>query len=98
MSVSFVSERAKTASENLFILTKINKTFKWNFLTTIWHNNHQDTSRLCLSKKIKHLMHLDSKHGREATKITQRIRFCSINNDGVRPQLRLPGVESINDL
>lgn len=69
MSVSFVSERAKTASENLFILTKINKTFKWNFLTTIWQNNHQDTSRLCLSSKIKQLTHLDSQHGCEGTSI-----------------------------
>lgn len=60
MSVSLVSERAKTASANLSVLTKINKTFKWNFLAAIWHNNHQDTPRLCLSNKIKLLMNLDS--------------------------------------
>lgn len=37
------SVRAVTASTNLFVLTKKinNKTFKWNFLTTIWTNNHQ---------------------------------------------------------
>lgn len=60
MSVSPVSKKAETEWANPSILTKINKTFTWNFLTAIWHNNHHDTPRLCLSNKIKVLMNLDS--------------------------------------
>lgn len=60
MSVSLVSRAAKTASENLDVLTRINKTFKWNFLAAIWHHNHQDAAGLCLSENIKLPMNLDS--------------------------------------
>ena len=57
VSVSGVSGRA---AANLSVLTKINKTFKWDSLAAIWHNNHQDTAPLRLSSKIKLLMNLDS--------------------------------------
>lgn len=62
VSVSLDSETLKTASANLFpfFLTKINKTFKWDFLVAIWNNNHGRTARLWLSNKIRVLMNLDS--------------------------------------
>lgn len=49
-SVSLVGPRAETPSS---VLTKINKTFKWNFLAAIWHNNHQGTPESARQIKLK---------------------------------------------
>lgn len=69
MSVSSGGGRAPTPPKHLFIFfnAKINKTLKWDFLATIWQNNHQDTPGPRLSRKIKHLVHSDSGHGCQFT-------------------------------
>lgn len=46
---------ARCQSGSLSVLTRINKTFNWDFLGAIWRGNHRDAPRLWLSGEFTFL-------------------------------------------